>query len=626
MIGVVVRACGVAAFALSFVSVSVSAAEPNYSIRITPHEGNAFIANRPRITPDGIEVLGEDGAVDPAKSLTWYDIDSARIVPPVSENGDATILVIDDDERDRVTTNFGKIKLRKGYHRFHLLYATSESATVEDRVLQLDYKGPKQTSWTELPASMLQHQPHWFWEPETRSKGYDAEGFRTPDVPAEIKGNVSIRAHSWEALGNAPRFVEDLRQTTLTHYGSINTIRPPDAKHGPSTGCVVYGAFNIPSDGEYRFRLKSDGVSCLVIGDYSPRFSQKLLTEEGDEWDVKLAYDGRLIAPLLSFDKSVLTFGPRTGGSKHDEKSIAVPVSQESLIEIRRRVDGKTVELPSEPVSQTLDVVFATGSSGAVRGVEGKAIAVREDKLVFEYEGEERTVPLDRVQGVRFAPTELTNGRPPAKPVLLAGLPGIGRVPVASFETSDQVEFTFTAIGLETQTSAANKTTFLLGPARLRGFDVYGGGSVNPLDLNPQVASTALLDLPPPLSFGTLPDGQPLTIARKKFSTGFAAGPKTTVTVQTGGAFRACKFSVGLAANGNAAVRVVSGEQVLWEKKDLTEKDGAIEVSVNVSGLDQLSFEVGFGSRFDVGDLVVFGDPQLVRGPATEPVAALEAK
>lgn len=599
--------------------------QPRYQMRIVPHEGQPIIANAPVITQEGITF---QTAAPPAereeRSLSWYDIASSTVVPPISFEGDLTTLVIDDDSRDRVTSNFGKIKLRKGFQRFHLLYASKEDATVADRVLQLDYKGPKQSAWSEVPETMLKHQPHWYWPKENKSPGFDDEGFRLPETPLEVKSNISARVHCWTPFGNVPKRPEDLRQVNLHHYGSIPKVRPPDGRTlAAETGVVLYGLFDVPADGEYRFRLKSDGIASLVFGDYSPRFGQIVLKEEGDEWDADLAYGGRIAAPVTAFSDDIITFAPRHGGSKSDETSIAVPIPRNTIVEMVRRVDGVRTQLPAEPRSETDDVVFAEGSSGAVRGVVGKAIAIRDDKLVFLYEGEEREVSLDRVKGIRFAKSEYTSGRPPTKPVQMVGIVGIHAVPAVLVGDSNHWIYKFKAIGFPEDQQSTADNTFELSLVTLRGIDIYGGGAIGLLDLPPEIVATPLFDLPPPVAFGQLPDGKPLSIGRTKFQKGFAAGPKTSIAFLTGGSFRTLKISVGLASEGAASVRLLADGEPIWANEALKIEDGVVEVQSNIQGKDELKFEVDFGPDFDVNDIVVFGDPELVRGPPAEEVAAV---
>lgn len=606
------------------VAVASAQAESKWPFRIVPHDGRPVIDPFAQLTAKGLVRPASKGSDNKeSRNLSWFDIDSLTVVPPASDDGDQTILVIDDDGRDRITSNFGKIKLRKGFHRFHLLYASQDGIEVNARALQLDYKGPKQTSWTEVPASMLKHQPHWFWPPENKSPGFDDEGLRQPDKPAEVEDKISARVHTWNLFGNVPSRPEDLRQTTIHHYGSVPQVRPPDGRTLKSeSGVVLYGFFDIPADGEYRFRLKSDGVAALVIGDASPRFGQLVLKEEGDEWDVRLAYDGRLAAPVKSFENGMLTFFPRHGSSKHDETSIDVPIPKEIIVDMVRRKDGIAITLPDEPTSKKLDVVFAEGSSGQVRGVIGEAVAIRDEKLVFNYEGEERTVPLERVQGIRFAQTEYTSGRPPKEPVLLVGPPGIHSIPANFVASEGEWSFTFAALGVPEEKRSDPAYSFQLNRVTLRGIDVYGGGAIKLLDLPPEVVSTPLFDLPPPVAFGQLPDGEPLAIGRKKFDSGFAAAPKSSIAFLVGRTFKTLKISLGMASTGSASVRLLADGEAVWSNEELSPSDGVVEVNANIAGRDRIVFEVDFGKQFDVNDLVVFGNPELVRGPAEAEVAA----
>lgn len=601
-----------------------SASASDFPFRIVPVEGRPTIDPLANITADGVTTPKDPSNPEGDKErLSWYGIESVAVVPPTHWSDKEGTLVIDDDGRDRQTSCFGKIRLRKGLHRFEIAYAHTSSNDLGNRSLKLDWKLPESSSWSEVPAAAFSDQPHWRWPDETRSPGFDDEGFRIPDQPSATKPGLGVRRHSWADAGQKPTRVEDLRQIPVHGYGGrIKKVRPPDRRHGDQMGAVVYGLIKAPADGEYRFRLTADGIAAMFIGDNAPRLAQVALPHQDDDWDVSLAYDGQITAPLKTFDDGVLCFATRHGPSEHDEFFIDIGVPNTLIKTMTRRNETSRDDWPKTVASEGQDILYAEGSSGDVRAVVGEAIAIRDEKFVFRYGGTERTLPLDRVLRVKFATSKYTSGAPPEKPVLLVGPPGSHRVPATLLGHEGFWTYKFAAIGMESKTSEKPGHVFALNRVTLRGIDVFGGGITNLADLSPQITSVGLFDLAPPLSTNEMPDGSPLKIGRTKFEHGYAAGPRTTLRCQLGNAFGKLKLHIGLPAVSStaaaASVTISGDDEVLWKNAELSTKDGLVAVEVDVTGRDDLAIEIDFGPHFDIGDIVVIGRPELLRQQAAQ--------
>lgn len=620
-------AVAIALLVLSFQNASAS----DFPFRITPVEGRPRIEPLAHITADGVTIPKDVSNPEGDKELlSWYGTESVTVVPPTHWSDKEGTLVIDDDGRDRQTSCFGKIRLRKGLHRFEIAYAHTSSNDLGNRSLKLDWKLPESSSWSEVPTAAFSDQPDWRWPDETRSPGFDDEGFRIPDQPRATKPGLGVRRHSWADTGQKPTRVEDLRQIPVHGYGGgIKKVRPPDRRHGAQMGAVVYGLIKAPADGEYRFRLTADGIAAMFIGDSAPRLAQVALPHHGDDWDVSLAYDGQITAPLKTFDDGVLCFASRHGPSEHDEFFIDIGVPKTLIKTMTRHNETSRDDWPETVAAEGQDILYAEGSSGDVRAVVGEAVAIRDEKFVFRYGGTERTLPLDRVLRVKFATSRYTSGAPPEKPVLLVGPPGSHRVPATLLGHEGFWAYKFAAIGVDPSTYETEGNTFALNRVTLRGIDVYGGGITNFADLNPQITSVGLFDLSPPLSTDEMPDGTPLRIGRTKFDHGYAAGPRTTFQCKLGRSFGRLKLNVGLSPTSNtaaaASITIYGDEDVLWQNSNLSSKDGLVVVEADVQSREKLTIEIDFGSHFDVGDIVVLGRPELLRQQTPQSLAATKA-
>lgn len=613
----------IAIFVVALTS-QVAAADPGWFFYVEPVEGRSYVVEAANISDRGFTAKDDDGQLKPM--VAWTNIRRIRIEPPVAWGPEKNnTLVIDDDGRDRVTSNFGKIKLRKGHHRFELAYAHTAAVGRDDATLQLDFKAPGSSSWTEVPETMLQKQTDWRWADETLSPGFDDDGFRLPDKPTEAVPALKLRKLSWHNFSAAPSRVSDLKHIPLQRYSGSNAIRPFDVSvkdtNVPEIVGVFSGLLNIPTDGEYRFRLKSDGIAAFFIGYRGPRIQERVHVYPEDSWTAKLAYGGKVVGPLTAIENSVLRFELPHGPSKGNPNIVKLPVARSIVSSlVRHGVDESS--LPPVTSEPTQDILYATGGSGSVRGIAGSVTGTNDGTLLFDLGGEERTVPLDRVQAIQFAKTEYTSGKPPASPVLFVDLFGVNSVPGRIIKNVDNWDFQFASIGHEKSTTGAtefNAPTFSMKADELRGFHVYGGGAFRLNDLTPTITRTPLFELPPVFSVDQSPNGQPLKIGRTQFESGYAIGPKTTLEYSLGSAFKTLRTTIGLQAgeskSGAATVRVFVDDDLRFENTNLTVDDGPTEVSVNILGCEQLRLEVDFGPQFDVDDVVVIADSELLREP-----------
>lgn len=613
----------IAVFIVALTS-QAAAADPGWFFHVEPVEGRSYTVEAANISDRGFTAKEDDG--QPKPMVAWTDVRRIRVEPPVAWGAEKNnTLVIDDDGRDRVTSNFGKIKLRKGHHRFELAYAHTAAIGRDDVTLQLDYKAPGTSSWTEVPESMLQKQTDWRWADETLSPGFDDEGFRLPDQPTEVTPAVKLRKLSWHNFSAAPSRVVDLKHIPLHRYSGSRKIWSFDVSVNdaivPEIAGVFSGLLNIPEDGEYRFRLKSDGVAALYIGYRGPRIQERVHVYPEDSWTAKLAYGGKVVGPLTAIESDLLRFDLPHGPSKGSPSIVKLPVAR-SIVHSIVRLGINESSLPPVAAEPTQDILYATGGSGSIRGIAGSVTGTKDGKLAFDLGGEERTVPLDRVQAIQFAKTEYTSGKPPASPVLFVDLFGVNSVPSRIVKNVDNWEFDFASIGHSNTNANADKPappTFRMKADELRGFHVYGGGAFRLNDLTPTITRTPLFELPPVFSVDQSPNGQPLKIGRTQFESGYAIGPKTTLEYALGGAFKTLRTTIGLQAgeskSGAATVRVFVDDDLRFENTNLTSDDEPTEISVNILGCDRLTLEVDFGPQFDVDDVVVIADSELLREP-----------
>ena len=76
-------------------------------------------------------------------------------------------------------------------------------------------------------------------------------------------------------------------------------------------------------------------------------------------------------------------------------------------------------------------------------------------------------------------------------------------------------------------------------------------------------------------------------------------------------------LDVGLASpggeDGDVTLRILGDGKPLFEHEHLTAADPPLTIDLDVSGVNQLTLETGFGGGQDVGDRVIWADPRLIR-------------
>ena len=579
----------------------------DWRYEVVPVSGEPSLVTDLKVTADGLS----------AGDLTagWAGVRRVELVPPDGWT-EATRLVLEGvggGNGEPVTTE-GSVLLSGddgGYHRVHLAYLHYAGPPA----LTVEFKGGKIPDWQPVPGSLLYRAREGnSWGPETNSPGLTESGARRPDKPTSLKRGLSLRVHRWQDVEDEPLRVRDLRGVPLVGYATAPSLTVPDEFRDEPLAerfaCVFGGLIRCPFKGETElsFRVTAGGPVKMWVGDWPPDLPQRTAPPTAEEWDAELAEGGFLRGALDGFADGVLTVRPLLGVSEGENETGVprVPVRRGAVRSLWRSVIGEPVERVEEPPDA--DVLYAAGRSGDVRGVAGTLKAVGGEDLTFELNGEDRTVPLGRVRGVVFARTPLND--PTAKseggPRVVLDLVGRGRVP-GTPESFDGEAFVFRPLGGGPAVSVHRRYVDRL--------EVAGGRSVYLTRLPYEAERTPYFDLPPALLVNEGPGGSAVRVGSGRFREYFAVGPRTRLTFQTGGAFDRLTATVGMAAGfeGDASVRVLAGEEVLFERASVTAGGGAVPVDVDVRGREAVTLEADFGAGGDVEDLVVWGDPTLVR-------------
>ena len=625
------------------------------------------------LTPEGVRADG--------RLLPWYELQSVTPTPPTSQSAGSFTLVENVGGVNAASQSVGSAKLRGGYHRIHVAYLHERGQPT----LSLEIKGPAFAEFRPVPASLLYRLREPGEDSVETATALDSDGFRPADRPTSLRRQLHARVHELPAVGGSLQ-LRDVRRFPVRGLADLESVRPPDGPLTPPAetaagpvlppldelpadesstnppaaatpqaapgfatpppsaeppltagdryAVILSGLLRLPKDGEYEFRLTSDGVSRLSVGALPPDLRPAEVTSIGGEaaaarteagtiktdrppdtayWRLTLSQEGAAIGLPRELAGGRLTL---------DIPGLETPVSlpRPLLREMWRTdlpVDDRRAALSEDAVEAEAgqDVLYAAGRSGEIRGVAGTLKGFTAETVTFTIGDADRELPLNRVRGVRFAgPSagDASDAGPSSGPQLLVHVLGLMRLPADLTGVDFSVQpgrLEFTPSGGD---AAVSVPLSQVGEIR-----VLGGRTVRLTELTPERQTTPLLDLPPAWGVDRSPSGSRLQVGTRRFERGFCVGPRTVLTFPLDGRFNSFSTRLGMQAGesqgGHAVVRVRADGELLYENPALQPREESEEVRVNLQGRQQLTLEVDFGPGGDTGDLVVWGDPQLIR-------------
>ncbi|MCA9077081.1 MAG: NPCBM/NEW2 domain-containing protein [Planctomycetaceae bacterium] len=526
-----------------------------------------------------------------------------RCVPELL-TGDSEFELVIDNRRpeeggdDKEHEASAKIKLRQGHHAFTLVYWQNR----EPKKFVMEVAGPG-GEFEPITPEVLFRVPDG--EEFTSSEGKDDEGFRLPDKAENL---ITGLDHEARKLGDRTvTSVAELQGLPQNSEGGRKKLdldfRLPDENFA----VIFRGFFAIPADGEYGAKLISTGNCQLFFGPTPAVLMPRSKDESEDKWRVKLRYGGNLDGNFKSWADDKCLIDCRVDNQSRD---ITIPAMElTELWATSANMDELKSERADEPTD--LDSVYAKSKSGRVQRVSGTVLGIADEALRFEYSGKERTIALERVVGIVMRKPESGDVEADVAPhrfEFLSGASLPGRL---------------TGINGEKLTIALPWGDALT-PQRLdiRRIVIAQGRFQSLSTLDPvEVTQTPYFDRVLPMAIDKSLTGGTLQIGEKTYDRGICLPSRSVVSYDLSGEYARFRCNLGLqnidGDAGNVSVKVMADDEVLLDISELTGKQEAQDVDLDVSGRGKLTLRVDFGKNLHIGDHVVWANAHLLRGEET---------
>ena len=238
--------------------------------------------------------------------------------------------------------------------------------------------------------------------------------------------------------------------------------------------------------------------------------------------------------------------------------------------------------------------------------LRGLVVSLSKDGLVAEIEGKRTTLPLSRLSLVAFA--------------RLSGLPE---------RITDWHAMLTTVYG-----SVVPVVPERIGKGTLKGRFCFGGAFEAPLETAREMeflngAALHLSDAPPSrvkeepyygvtrrYRVNRSVDGNPLTVAGRRFERGFGVHSYCRLEFETGGRYSLFIASAGIddetGGRGSVVFRVLGDGRELYSS-GLVKAGRLVKIRVKVEGVSVLALVVDYGGDDDLGDHADWCDPKLIR-------------
>ncbi|MEZ6056186.1 MAG: NPCBM/NEW2 domain-containing protein [Planctomycetaceae bacterium] len=527
-------------------------------------------------------------------STSLADLESIEIIPSPPPPERSRIL-IESLDGGRVTTASAKVKLRSGQHQMNLTYWQQSGPNI----LRLQLERPSHPR-EDLDRDHCTQAVSF--QKLKRSKGNDAEGYRLPDISEETKDHCAYRLKQWSHSSDV-QSVADLRHIPTEKYGS-RSLPDLSLKHPQENFAITYQfLFNAAEDGEYTFFVESFGQARLSLGAL-PADEQLNSAKVWKKWVVSTRSDGRLVGTIREWQDNLIQMEfegtPQPYVLLIDDSWF----TEAWQIEVER--GSVVVDRSGEPAES--DSVYAKGNNDQVQRVSGKLLGFDGEKLRFEFNGQERSIAMERVLG-------FVRRNADAKEAPPLGLSGIVQLP-----QQQRLPGLLTAItpqGMATLELPWGGTIELKRSDLIR--QTITGGRLQWLSsLTPSnVIETPYFDRRIPWRRNTSLTGDTIRIGERSYRQGVSQHSRSKLTYTLDGGYERFQADVGLlkpeGLNGQVTVRVLLDGDVAFEREHLVATDGPLPVDLDLTGRKELSLEVDFGNHLDIADHVGWGHARLLK-------------
>jgi hypothetical protein len=558
--------------------------------------------------PGGVDGKPPAGEQAPQAVVTYPLDDVVHLgFEPVLDRTELRPPLIDNDRAGTGRSLSGTIKLRAGYHRIVLPYWHNSGRTLLR--LQYSYRQKGRSRGLRIaPPSMLFHAaPN---STETPSPGKDKEGYRVGEALTQPEPGLTYSARRLTREGPFRNIADLLTSQIVTASGTMPRIAPL-SDDSENVALLLTGYIHVTEDAEYTFLLSSDGGSQLFLGETPALLRHVDTAVRTMPWSVVLRGEGALPGRTLSWKEGKVVV--QVGGG--NARELSVPL--ERVAEIWSNAPApKTGPRDADQIDRTnltpnQDSIYARSTSGRIQRVAGRVKGINDKSLVLQFGGEDRTISLEKLAGVILAADRAsTDHERDAYQVVetAGGLKMPGRLTSFKGVTAAFRTLWGDEIGLD-----ANELTAL---------SPRNGKVVFVTDLVPaDVKQVPFFDRLIGYRVNESLSGGPLELQDGRHRRGISVHAQSVLTYRLPGAFQRFRARVGFQVPegrlGDAAVRILGDDKVLFERASLR-GDGPVEtVDVDVNGIRSLTFAVDFGNGDDVGDRVVFADPMLIRETRT---------
>jgi hypothetical protein len=563
---------------------------------VVSYDGTTISGQVLRLKDGKVEIQIE-GQPEPTR-IPLGDLSRAKFVPPPPDpERFGAHLIIDNDGYHGPTEKSGKMKLRAGLQAISVLFFQG----TQGAALDFSWEGPG-IGKQKVPQNVL---GKWKSSAEevTYSEGLDAEGFRLPDQIGETIPQAGYKLYEWTAAGTVSE-VGDLRDLAIKKYGTARQIDLNFPHAATNFGVVFYALLKVPQDGEYTFYLNSDDGSQLYVGKIPPIGQPTIREPKPEEWLLRLGEDGEIHPLLNGWDEQGIHATIKLTGP-----TIEWTIPPEHVREIwSRAYAGKMSEVDRSGEPVDADTVYATNKDGQIQRVSGQVLGIAEGTLKFDYQGQERSIALDRIAAViprRPAPVAESG---PRRIRLLFDLCGPNRF------VGYLKEMTSGSVTIEMPWG----DEFKMSRNWVYKMNVLNGRMQSLQDLPPaEVAETPFLDHILHWQAGKSLTGEGLRIGQTSYPKGVCLHSRTKLTWDLGGEYERFQCDLGLQSPagdlGNAIVRISADDTELFIAEEVQGGAPPQPLDLDLSGRDRLTLEVDFGRNMHIGDHVVFGNARLLR-------------
>ncbi|MCA9016783.1 MAG: NPCBM/NEW2 domain-containing protein, partial [Planctomycetaceae bacterium] len=542
-----------------------------------------------------------------SQKFSLFDVTSYRFMEPALPQNVSQLLI--DGEKTSYSTGprSAKVKLRKGFHRFTLPYYHTTGLAK----LNITMSGPNMKK-AEIPKEMLYRVDAEVRAIPTRDYKVDKEGYRLPLDLKQPQSYVAYRLLEWKPPEEV-KSLQDLGTIPVKRYGASPRLAMLTRRSAIYFGIVYEGLIKIPQDGEYTFSIEADNNSKMkfYLGAYPSELYKQAKGNRGSGWRVIFSEQGELAGEIKEWnkDQNRINFAVQVA-----DKELEVALKTETVHELWKiHSDAKqAVKADRKGESETEDSAYISTKDGNVQKVSGEVVGMNETSLLFQYQGQEREVNLDRVVGLVLQKKRLKK----ATNLTLQSLVSlIGGAQIPGELTLDQ--------GAKVLIKLPGGAELALTKDDLASVKTVNARSVSLTELIPEtVTQVPFFNQVYPYQVNQSFTGKPLKVGSQVFSKGLCVHSRTVLVYTLDRNFEKFQTSVGLQAEtgqlGNVAVKVVADGKTLYEKPEFTSTTQQTPLNLDVTGCQTLTLVVDFGKDQDVGDRFVWGDPKLIRAVPKE--------